>query len=69
MSTTTQIHWCGLALAIGGIAIAGFVLATIPAGGFQSTVEETLSGAYLLAHGLHTVGGVFALFGGRGPAC
>ena len=63
MSSETLIRWSGLALAVGGIGIAGFVVATLPIGGLEASVEQTLSATYLLAHGLHTVGGVFALFG------
>ncbi len=62
MSAATLIRWSGASLAIGGIAVAGFVVALVPGGGFGATPQD-LGATYLLAHGSHTVGGVLALLG------
>lgn len=62
MSTQNLMRWSGWALAIGGIAIAGFFLALLPIGGVTATTESS-PGLYYLAHGLHTIGGVLAALG------
>ena len=65
MSSARLIRWSGVALALGGIAIALFVLALVPIGGFDAggKAENTLTGIYRLSHGLHILGAVLALFG------
>ena len=62
MSSSTLIRWGGLALAVGGISIAGFFLGLVGLGSLTATSVESPR-LYLLAHGLHTIGGALAVLG------
>jgi hypothetical protein len=64
MHPLTLRRWSGLAFAIGGVSIAGFYVGLVPTGGpGGATAQDTSAPAYLIAHGLHTVGGVLTLLG------
>lgn len=62
MSEQNLIRWSGLALAIGGIGIALFLITLYPLGDFFAP-EALTSSESVLAHTFHWIGGTFALFG------
>ncbi len=59
-ATRTLIHWSGLALIVGGVAIALFVLIH-PQGEFNAEVMR--GGQAILAHNFHFVGAAVTVFG------
>ncbi len=64
MTTSSLVRWSGAALAIGGVSIAGFYAALTPFGGPNATsAADTSTPAFLIAHGLHVIGGVVTLLG------
>ena len=62
MSTQNLIRWSGLALVVGGIGIALFLITLYPLGSFFDPQVLTNSQS-MLAHTFHWIGAAFALFG------
>ncbi|HKZ40188.1 MAG TPA: hypothetical protein VJ044_04450, partial [Candidatus Hodarchaeales archaeon] len=62
MSSQTLIRWSGLALVIGGIGIALFLITLYPMGNFFAP-ETITTGQSVLAHTFHWIGATFTLLG------
>lgn len=56
------IRWSGLALAVGGVGIALFLITVYPLGNFLSPAVLAM-GQSMLAHTFHWIGATFALLG------
>lgn len=62
MSTLNLIRWSGLALVVGGVGIALFLITLYPLGNFLAPEAFTTSQS-VLAHTFHWIGATFALLG------
>jgi hypothetical protein len=62
MSTQNLMRWSGLALVVGGLGIALFLITLYPLGNFFDP-ETFTSSQSVLAHTFHWVGATFALLG------
>jgi len=62
MSTQNLIRWSGLALVVGGVGIALFLITLYPLGNFLAPEVLTTSQS-VLAHTFHWIGATFALLG------
>ena len=62
MATQNLIRWSGLALAVGGVGIALFLITVYPLGNFFDP-HVLAMGQSILAHTFHWIGATFALLG------
>jgi hypothetical protein len=62
MSTQNLIRWSGLALMVGGVGIALFLITLYPLGNFLAP-ETIITSQSILAHTFHWIGATFALLG------
>lgn len=62
MSAQNLMRWSGLALALGGIGIALFLITLYPLGNFLAP-EAFVTSQSVLAHTFHWIGATFALLG------
>ena len=62
MSTQNLMRWSGLALILGGVGIALFLITLYPLGSFFDP-QVLINPQSVLAHTFHWIGGSFALLG------
>src|SRR5581483_11353390 len=62
MTAAALMRWSGLALILGGLCIALFVLLLLPVGGFFGA-EHGRSPLWVPAHSFHLIGALFTLGG------
>jgi hypothetical protein len=62
LSTQNLIRWSGLALIVGGVGIALFLITLYPLGNFLAP-KTIITSQSILAHTFHWIGATFALLG------